>query len=361
MAPKKKVVNRLSGYKQNAAPAIPNWDDIRVFMTVARSGSYRSAAQALTMTQPSVSHRIARFEATIGVKLFDRTSRGVELTADGQRVLNHAGAAELSLTKALSVVREATENAEGECKVGIGDGLGGEWVPRFMPAFFGRNANVKLSLFTTNDRAVSKKPMFDLQVQYHEPLDEDLTVQKLATLHFTLFATRSYVEAYGSPASLEDLVHHRILDLSLALTDRGTLASWAGVSNRTALFTNSSVALAESVWAGAGIGMLPTYAAAIEPSLVAVMPDLHRQAHVYVCYEREMGRRPAVRATLNFLKDVMFDHQAMPWFAESFHLPHAGWHDQLKAYLAKLSDPQIPEDGTTRKGKSAGLSTLQRD
>jgi DNA-binding transcriptional LysR family regulator len=340
MPSKKKVGNRLSGYKADIAPgaAIPNWDDIRVFVTVARSGSYRRAARELQMTQPSISHRIARFEAAVGAKLFHRSSSGAELTADGQRVLNHASSAELSLTKAVLAVRNATENAEGECKLGVGDGLGGAWVPRFMPAFLTHNPNVKLSLFTTSDRGVSKKPLFDLQIQYQEPLEPHLVVLRLAELHFTLFASRSYVEKYGSPASQEDLVHHRVLDLSLALTDRGTLSFWAGVSNKAVLFTNSSLTLAEAVWAGAGIGLLPTYAAAIGPELVAVLPQLHFQAPVNVCFEREMGARPAVRATLNFLRDCMFNGQAMPWFAENFRLPEPGWHNQLLIHLARLGE-----------------------
>jgi DNA-binding transcriptional LysR family regulator len=345
MPAKKEVANRLSGYKADAALSvpIPNWDDIRVFVTVARSGSYRRAARELSMTQPSISHRIARFEAAVGVKLFYRTSSGTELTADGQRVLNHASAAELSLTKALSIVRDASANAEGECKVGVGDGLGGGWVPRFIPTFLIRNPNIKLSIFTTNDRAVSKKPLFDLQIQYQEPLEQDLVVLRLAELHFTLFASRAYVEAHGRPTSQEDLTHHRVLDLSLALTDKGTLSFWAGVSNKTVLFTNSSLTLGETVRAGAGIGLLPTYAAAVDTNLVAVMPQLHFQAPVYVCFEREMAARPAVRATLNFLRDCMFNRHTMPWFAQTFHLSAPTWHGQLLAYLEQLAETYPPE------------------
>jgi len=328
---------------------IPNWDDFRVFMTVARSGSYRRAARELSLSQPSISNRIARFEAAIGVQLFDRTSRGTELTADGQRVLNHASAAEISLSKAISVVREASDNAEGECKLGVGDGLGGGWLPRFIPAFLTHNPNIKLSLFTTNDRAVNKKPLYDLQIQYQEPFEADLVVMRLAELHFTLFASREYVDSFGLPTSIEDMSHHRVLDLSLALTDKGTLAFWAGVSNKTAMFTNSSLALGETVRAGAGIGLLPTYGAAVDPGLLAVMPHTHFQAPVYVCYERQAAVRPAVRATLNFLRDCIFDRRNMPWFGEAYHLPEPGWHALLLAYLAKLSDTKPTDERRPRR------------
>ena len=322
--------------------AAPNWDDIRVFLTVARHGSYRRAATELGMTQPSISNRIDRLEATLRVALFDKTMRGVELTADGKRVLSHASSAELSLSKALSIVQMASDNAEGECKIGVGDGLGGAWMPFFLPSFLAHNPNIKLSILTTNDRAINKKPLYDLQIQYQLPLEQNLVSVKLADLHFTLFATQSYIDAYGMPAGQDDLAHHRILDLSLALTEKGTLSSWAGMTDSAILFTNSSVALAEAVWAGTGIGLLPTYAGAIDPELVAVLPQLHFPAPVYVCFEREVGQRPAVRAALNFLKEAVFNRHTMPWFLEAYHHPEPAWRSMLTSHLARLNPSLVP-------------------
>jgi len=300
----KKAVNSLSGYKQNAAPSAlpislsPNWDDIRIFVAVALSGSYRRAARELSMTQPSISNRIARIEKALGTKLFNRASKGTDLTIEGRHLLNHASAAELSLSRAFSLVRTATDEAEGECKIGVGDGLGGVWIPPFLPGFYRQHPNIKLNVFTTNDRAVNKRPLFDIQIQYQAPMEPDLVGVPLGELHFTLFASGSYVDVNGMPANRDELMNHRLVDLSLALTDKGTLSFWAGLSDRAMFFTNSSVALAEAVWSGAGIGLLPTYVAAIDPELIAVLPQLHLRASIFACFERDVGRRCASNTKL---------------------------------------------------------------
>ena len=314
-----------------------DWDDFRVFTTVARVGSYTRAARELSLTQPAVSRRIARLEAAIGAKLFDRNTRGAELTSEGERVLNHASAAEFSLSRAVSLARDATTNVEGTCKLGIGDGLGAGWMPRFMPSFLAMNPNIELKLFITHDRGASKKPLFDLHIQYQEPMEPNNIAVRLGDLHFILFASPEYISVHGTPSSPEDLAHHRILDLSLALTEKGTLAFWAGLSNKAALFTNSSIALGECVRAGAGISLLPTYAASVDPRLTPILPQLHFQSPVFVCYERDAGSKPAVRKTINFLKDAVFNRQELPWFSEAFHLPTAQWHDMLKAHIARLT------------------------
>jgi DNA-binding transcriptional LysR family regulator len=335
-----KAANPLSGYKADDAPASlpPNWDDIRIFVAVARCGSYRRAARELTMTQPAISNRITRIEIALGAKLFNRTPKGIDLTIEGRHLLNHASAAELSLTRAFAVVRTTTDKAEGECKIGVGDGLGGAWIPQFLPGFYRQHPNIKLNVFTTNDRAVNKRPLFDIQIQYQAPMEPDLVGVPLGELHFTLFASRSYIDKHGMPLSRDDLMNHRLVDLSLALTEKGTLSFWAGLSDRAMFFTNSSVTLAEAVWSGAGIGLLPTYAAAIDPGLVAVLPQLRFRSAVFACFERGAGKRPAVRATINFLKEHVFNRQTMPWFAEEFHNPEPVWRERLNVQLAALDE-----------------------
>lgn len=340
MAAKKKVVkrlsghtrievsNRLSGHKQIEEPKgkrALDWDDFRVFTTVARAGSYTRAAKELGLTQPAVSRRVARLEAAIGTKLFDRDTSGVALTSEGARVLNYASAAEFALTRAASLAQDATDNVRGNCKLAVGDGLGAYWLPRFLGPFFGANPNIELTLFSNQDRGISKKAMFDLQIQYIEPLEPNYVALRLATLHFILFASKDYIAKHGEPKSVEDFGHHHILDLTLALTDKGTLASWAGLANAASLFTNSSVALGESVrWSG-GIGLLPTYAKLVDENLVPVMPSLQFQAPVFVCFERDASAKRPVRRTIDYLKNIVFNRRRMPWFFDEFVAPDESW------------------------------------
>ena len=91
-----KVLNQALGHVRTDERADArglDWDDFRVFTTVAREGSYTRAARRLSVTQSAVSRRIARLEKAIGARLFDRGTRGVELTSEGNRLLNYANGA----------------------------------------------------------------------------------------------------------------------------------------------------------------------------------------------------------------------------------------------------------------------------
>jgi DNA-binding transcriptional LysR family regulator len=117
------------------APAT-NWDDYRFFLTVARVGNFRRAAQELETTQATVSRRIENLERTLNQKLFDRPRGrgGVVLTFEGRRVLQDVSAAEISLGKAGRLSR--VENGiAGDCKILGTDGIANYWMPPFLTLF----------------------------------------------------------------------------------------------------------------------------------------------------------------------------------------------------------------------------------
>jgi DNA-binding transcriptional LysR family regulator len=337
-----KVLNPALGYaRTDGAPDTRalDWDYFRVFAIAAREGSYTRAARKLSITQSAVSRRIARLEKAIGVRLFDRGTRGVSLTSEGAKLLNYANGAELMLARGVGSVRAAASRVEGDCKVVAGDGLGTYWLPRFFSSFLERNPNIGLKFFTTQDHAASQTPLFDLQIHYAHPLAEDSVAIFLGTLHFVLFASPEYLMNFGMPVTCKDLRHHRVLDLTLRLTERGSLAHWAGLDYDGVIMTNSSAVLGETVRSGGGIALLPTYAALVDTKLVPVMTDMHFHAPLFVCFEREAGMKPAVRATLEYLKEFVFDRHRMPWFFDHFVAPQKEWSAILQNCLDRASTP----------------------
>src|ERR1700691_3046357 len=124
-----------------------DWDDFRVFLEVVRSGSFNRAAIVLKMTQPTVSRRLVRLEAAIGVRLFDRDRRGPRLTYEGQRIFNDANTAQAALTRAATQASSAAARVEGDCKIFMGDGIASYWMTRFLAPFFTRYPNIEMKLF----------------------------------------------------------------------------------------------------------------------------------------------------------------------------------------------------------------------
>jgi DNA-binding transcriptional LysR family regulator len=327
-----------------------NWDDFRVFVEVVRTGSFNRAAARLRTTQATVSRRLIRLEAAIGVRLFDRDRRGPRLTFEGQRIYNDANAAHFALARAASQAASAAGRVEGDCKIFMGDGVASYWMTRFLSPFFVRYPNIELKLFGAYDTAADKREIFDLQVHYYEPAEAEPVAIRLGTMHFIPFASREYLRAHGVPHTIDDLQRHRLLDLAVYLADMGSWASWSreDAGKHTVLFTNLSACLAEAVKHGAGIALLPTYASVVDPAYVPLEIGVRFQAPIFVSYQRDAPKKWAVRATIDFLRHNVFDRKSMPWFRDAFASPADDWSHRLNVLVQEAARSQATRDAPRR-------------
>lgn len=342
---------RYAEIVEQSVPEGVDWDDFRVFLEVVRHGSFNRAALKLKMTQPTVSRRLVRLERAIGVRLFDRDRRGPRLTYEGQRIYNDATAAQVALTRAANQATNAANRVDGDCKLFMGDGIASYWMTRFIAPFFNRYPNIELKMFGAHDSSADKREIFDLHVHYHEPADADPIAVRVATMHFIPFGSRDYLHQHGVPNGVEDLGRHRLLDLAIYLADMGSWASWSreDAATRTVLFTNLSACLAEAVRHGAGIALLPTYATLVDDAFVPLDIGVRFQAPIFISYQRDAAKKWPVRATLDFLRNNVFDRKEMPWFRETYVPPSPDWKQRCATVVARASEPAVgsaPEERT---------------
>lgn len=318
-----------------------DWDDFRVFLEVVRHGSFNRAAVKLKMTQPTVSRRLIRLEKAIGVRLFDRDRRGPRLTYEGQRIYNDASAAQVALTRAANQATSAANRVDGDCKLFMGDGIASYWMTRFLSPFFSRYPNIELKLFGAHDSSADKREIFDLHVHYYEPAESDPIAIRVATMHFIPFGSKDYLARHGTPRGIDDLGRHRLLDLAIYLADMGSWASWSReeAATHTVLFTNLSACLAEAVRHGAGIALLPTYAAIVDDAFVPLDIGVRFQAPIFVSYQRDATKKWPVRATLDYLRTNVFDKKDMPWFREAYVAPTPDWSERCRTQIAQAAEP----------------------
>jgi len=331
--PVAKIVEAPTELSVGLNPLQVYWDDLRVLVAVARTGSFTRAAVELNIAQPTVARRIETLEALMGVPLFSRTPRGPLLTPEGELVLKEAQVIELSVRRAFEHVRGAVSGVAGECKLLVPEGLNSYWLARFLPTFLQRHPNVDLRLFSALDQSVSQRPPFDVQIQFSAATDGDSVPVRLGTLHLVLFASEDYLANHGTPNSTADLHRHRMLDHTQSLTSKGRWTSFSESQGaiRTAVFTNSSAVLVEAIRRGIGMALLPTYAGAIEPTFRPVLSNHKLTTGIFANFHRDVGHQPAVRATIGFLKEVVFDKRLMPWFREDFEEPQPNWRAQVMA------------------------------
>lgn len=318
-----------------------DWDDFRIFLVAAREGSFTKAALRLGIQQPTVSRRIDALESRIGARLFDRTNRGPVLNHEGERMLQEIEAAEMALGRAARRAHDSAKLVEGECKLAISEGLANAWlVPHFLPVFVKRFPNVVLRIGTANEMGQSLVPPYDIQVQYAPAMDADVSTTRICMFPFNYFASRSYIAAYGEPRRREELVNHRVVDVTASLKSRGSWSTYADTDTvaSSSFFTNTGSVAASLITSGSAIGLLPSYALLTNRELVPVIPDTSFKTGLYVNFARDAAQRAPVRAMIDFLKDVVFDRRRMPWFADTFVWPNDEWWTQFEAISQSIRE-----------------------
>ena len=313
-----------------AVPRGTDWDDLRIFVIVAREGSMGRAAKVLDVAKPTIRRRIEKLEASIGVPLFERRKTGMVLTAQGRHMADLAEEMAVMIGKVFNRRNPPGEDIQRECKLAMSDGLATTWfVPNFLSAFNEHHPKISLRLAAAPDTDKIVIPPFDIQVRYAPAHDDDLYVVRAGTFHFTYFASRSYVERYGMPRKRDELRRHRLADVTANFgSAAGLMSQYSNASTalgQPKLVTNSGNVVCKAVTAGEVIGLLPTYTYLCEPDLVPVLPDYHLETGLFLYFSEAASDRPTTRAMIDFLRGVVFDKRAMPWFGDTYVAPEEAW------------------------------------
>jgi DNA-binding transcriptional LysR family regulator len=138
----------------------------------------------------------------------------------------------------------------------------------------------------------------------------------------------------------EDLVGHRVVDVTASLKSRGSWSTYADTETlaSSSFFTNAGSVAAALVASGAAIGLLPSYAYLTNPEFVPIIPDARFKTGLYVNFARDAAERTSVRAMIDHLKNVVFDRRAMPWFADEFAWPDETWRTRFESLRRGLEE-----------------------
>jgi DNA-binding transcriptional LysR family regulator len=182
--------------------------DLSFFVQLARQGSLAATAQQLGVTPPTVSKRLAALELRLGVRLLNRTTRRVSLTAEGEAYLADGSRllAELAaLEHTLSGSRAAPR---GLLRVNATLGFGQRHVAPAISKFVSRHAEVEVQLHLSDRPLNLVEEGFDVGIRIGELPEQRLTARKIACNRRVLVATPAYLKRAGEPASPRELAKH---------------------------------------------------------------------------------------------------------------------------------------------------------
>jgi DNA-binding transcriptional LysR family regulator len=299
-----------------------DWDDLRIFHALVSAGSMNAAARRLGIGQPTVSRRLEQLESRIGARLVTRGADGVELTDVGERIWAQVQIMQATAVDIDRIANQADRADAGAVRISAPEGVAGYWVARHLPSFMEANPRITVEL-TTRTEGDARPDQADISLQVTETKRMNLVATELATLHYTPFASRRYLDTYGPPHGLADVLNHRIADLVSYSQQRDHWPKEASAIKemmQPTLTSDSSLALAEATKAGAVIAMMPTYAARLEPALVHIDMELNVPITLWMVYHPDQRRVTRVRKMLDWLREI-FDSARYPWFRKDFVAP----------------------------------------
>jgi len=311
----------------------PQWDSVRIFLEVARIGSFRAAAVDLNVSANFLRKHILQLESCYKTTLMTRHVDGVRLTPEGMQVLEAAKRMEEASFDLDRTLSQGTPALSGEVRFAITEGLGTFWVaPRlieFKRVYPGLLVDLKCEMRSADVLRLEA----DVAVQLEEPDKPDLMRVKIGRLHIMPFVSPAYVEIYGMPKDEEDIrQNHRIVLQDTDPTKAKTQQMYDQHAGRAqvgfvAMRNNVSSAHVWAVSKGAGIGWLPTYIPAIAGPLIPLDIDVKFPLDIWLTYHPDAKRIPRVKQLIEWTIQA-FDGRKYPWFRDDFVHPN----DLQKSY-----------------------------
>jgi DNA-binding transcriptional LysR family regulator len=303
----------------------PDWETVRVFLEVARRGSFRSAAEHLGISINALRRRIDDLEQQLGITVFTRHVDGVRMTTEGEQIL---GAAQRMEDASFGLIRardRVVPAISGEVRLGVTEGLGTFWLAPRLVEFQRTYPRILVDLRCAMQSVDVMRLEADAAVQLVKPTAPDLKVVKLGRLHAVLFGAQTYLDTYGMPKTVEDLLKHRIV-LQIADQTSGQEAydqvfPGARQPGFVAIRTNVSSANLWAISKGAGIGWVPTYAHALGARIVPIDIDARFSFDIWLTYHPDAGRIARVRRLIDWVIES-FDAKQFPWFRDEFIHPN---------------------------------------
>ncbi len=252
-----------------------DWDNVRVFLAVARAGQFVAAAKRLRLDHATVSRRIAALEAALGARLFDRRTTGARMTSAGERFLAAAEEMESAFLHAQADISDVDVELSGDVRIGAPDGFSTYYLASALRDFVERNPGVRIQLAPVPQLVPLARREVDVVIVLDKPEEGRFVARKLTDYSLGIYASAAYLEAHQAPREVGELARHRLIGyveeyaFSSALDYVRELYGGAPTSFECA----SAVTQFEALRAGLGLGVVHNFIARRFKDLRRVLPE----------------------------------------------------------------------------------------
>lgn len=278
-----------------------DWDDLRAFLAVARTGSLRRAAEGLGVTQPTVSRRIRSLETDLGLPLFTRDRDGHRLTAAGAELLPEARAVE---TTALRVEARSRDMVGGLAETVRVHAM--EWAAAVLSQGLNRLEGVRVELVVAGDTVADTARTPEVIVRHRMPPGGEGVTWRVGSIGCAVYGAPAFAEGRALPLDGEDLAALPWLAF-IAEQEHYAVMHWIAdlIGDRppTARVSRTDQ-MAAAVTTGVGVAVLPCFMGDALPGALRLSPPIDALRADYWAVTRvELTSNPAVRAVTGWIAD----------------------------------------------------------
>lgn len=282
----------------------PDWSQIQSFAAVAEHGSLSAAARAQNSSQPTLSRHIAQLEATLGTRLFDRSSGGMVLTDEGTDLLTHA------TTMADAAARFGTDRdghgkeIAGTVRLTASHVVANFILPPILCELHATYPGIEIEVMASDTTENLLRREADIALRMYRPTQPDVIAKHIADLPLGAYAAPSYIKKHGAPETLGDLMHHSIIgyDRSQLIIDGFAQRGFKVGRDFFAFRSDDQVLCWHMVVAGYGIGFGQRRVGDADPRVIRVSKDMDvGSMPLWLTAHPDLRRIPRVRRVYDWL------------------------------------------------------------
>ena len=283
-----------------------DWNQVRAFLVTAEEGSLSAAARALNLTQPTLSRQVAALETTLGVVLFERVGRVLQLTAAGHDLLDHVRVMGEAAARVSLAASGQSQTVEGHVSITASDNISAYILPPIIRDLRVQEPGLTIDIIAANDIRDLQRREADIAIRHVRPEQPDLIAKRVRGMQAHLYAAASYLDRTGRPKTLADLMDHEFIGftpLDRFVEELGKRDLPIRAEN-VRVMTENGIVNWELVKHGLGIAPIMAEIAERFPELERVLPDSAAiDIPVWLTTHRELKTSRRIRVVFDLLAE----------------------------------------------------------
>ncbi len=252
-----------------------DWNQVRSFLATAEEGSFSAAARVLEQTQPTVGRQVAALELALGITLFERVGKSLNLTTSGAELLLHVREMADVANRISLTATSQSQAVEGQVRITASDVMSTYQLPHMLKQIRLAAPRLEIDIVASNEVRDIHRREADIAIRHIRPTQPDLIAKLVAEATARFYAAPSYLDQVGRPKNEGELVKLDFVGFGDVDTMIGYLNP-AGIDVTRKNFrigSQSGIVSWELVRQGFGVGIMSDEVAALTPDIERVLPE----------------------------------------------------------------------------------------